>query len=308
MDDRERDLGLTKAGVWTAADARLAGLTPDQVRSRLSRGEWQAMRRGTYTDGGVDPDALMRASSAVQAVASTGRRVVAAGRTAARVHGWPLVDDHDPATKRYEAAHDDLAVDAGRTIGATLNARRLTLADEDVTSVNGVPVLTPLRSVADLAVLLRPDALVCVLDHVLRTGDLTRAELDALAADRRWCPGAPALRAAVRRTDPRAESAHETLTRLVLLPALPGLVPQVPVYDDHGWQIARLDLGDRALRLGVESDGAMFHRGRATQDRRRDARTGWTIERCSWFETRCEPTQLRARVLATAAHLARPAS
>lgn len=308
MNDRERDLGLGKAGVWSAADARLAGLTRDQVRSRLARGEWQAMRRGTYTYGGVEPNALMRASSAVQAVASTGRRVVAAGRTAARVYGWPLVDDHDPATKRFEVTHDDLAVDTGRTLGATLNARRLTLRDEDVTTVQGVPVLTRRRAVADLSVLLRPDALVCVLDHVLRMGELTEADLFSLMADRRWCPGAPALRDAVRLTDPRAESPHETLTRLVLLPVLPALRSQVEVFDRAMRLVARLDLGDESLRLGVESDGAMFHRGRATQDRRRDARTGWTIERCSWFETRCEQRELRARVLETASRLARRTS
>ena len=304
VDDRERDLGKTTAGVWTAAAARAAGLSPDQVRGRLRSGAWQALRRGTYADGGVTPDALMRASSAVQSAALRGRRAVAAGRTAARIYGWPLVDDDDPATSRSEAAYDDLAVTTGRSLGATLGARRLALAIHDVSVVRGVPVLTRLRTIADLAVLLRPDALVCVLDHALRAEDVTPSTLADLAAKRFWCPGAPALREAVDLADPRAESPHETLTRLLLVPALPGLVPQVPVYDDHGWLIARLDLGDRALRLGVESDGAAFHRGRAAQDRRRDARTGWTIERCTWFETRREPAQLRARVLGTATRLA----
>ena len=102
---------------------------------------------------------------------------------------------------------------------------------------------------------------------------------------------------------PLAESPHETLTRLLLLPVLPGLRSQVEVFDRGARLVARLDLGDEALRLGVESDGAAFHTGRAAQDRRRDSRTGWTIERCTWFETRREGPTLVRRVLSTAAAL-----
>ena len=115
--------------------------------------------------------------------------------------------------------------------------------------------------------------------------------------------GTVALREALGLVDPKAESAHESLTRLVLKPVLPDLEAQVRVYDRRGRTVARLDLGDRALKLGVESDGAAFHTGRAAADRRRDYRTGWTIERVSWYETRCEQAQLRQRVLATAATL-----
>lgn len=96
MDPRERDLGSATAGVWTTDDARDAGLTTAQVRRRLEWGEWQSVRRGVYCDGGVVPDAVMRASAAVQ---RAGGSAVAAGRTAARVWGIPLVDDHDPATQ-----------------------------------------------------------------------------------------------------------------------------------------------------------------------------------------------------------------
>lgn len=132
---------------------------------------------------------------------------------------------------------------------------------------------------------------------------MTGNALKRLAERRAWCPGAPAFRAALALTDPLAESPHETLTRLLLRPRLPGLRSQVGVADRQGRVVARLDLGDASLRLGVESDGSAYHRGRAAEDRRRDARTGWTIERCTWFETRCEPEQLLARVLRTAAGL-----
>ena len=305
MRTAEARLGDGTAGVWTAAAARAAGLSADEVRARLARGEWQQLRRGTYADGGVIPDAFMRASSAVQ-TATTGRRTaVAAGRTAARVWGLPLVDDHDPATRRFQHTVDDVALSFGETTGATMRSRQLTLGPGDVVRHHGVTVLSLRRTLVDLPLVLRPDALVCALDHALHHELVTQEELAELAAERAWCPGAVAFRAAVALTDPLAESPHETLTRLLLKPHLPGLRSQMRVLAPGGWVQARLDLGDPALRLGVESDGSAYHRGRAAQDRRRDARTGWTIERCSWWETRREGELLRRRVLATADRLRR---
>jgi hypothetical protein len=325
------------AGVWTAPLARAAGFSDDHVESRRQV-EWQTLRRGTYAYAGVEPSPIMRAASAVLAAggrllpaaeeqvqrpaASLARkeatddaepglhrcwaaRAVAAGRTAARVWGIPLVDDEDPATHRFEAKHDDVLRCCGRSTSPTLHTCRGTLSKGGSAYVLGVPVLQPLPTLVHLASVLRPDALVAAIDHALHTSLVEEAALAVIAGDsRRGQRGAVALRAAVALADGRAESPHESLTRLLLKPLLPGLQPQVEVRDRQGALIARLDLGDRALKLGIESDGAAYHRGRAAADRRRDFRTGWTIERCSWFEIRCEQEQLRRRVLKTAAELA----
>ncbi len=217
--------------------------------------------------------------------------------------GIPLVDDHDPATQRFEEDHDDVALTFGETTARTLHSRQLVLAADDVCLLRGVPVLSLPRTVVDLACVLRPEALVCALDFVLHQQWFSAGELAGLAETRTGSPGVVALRQAVALTDGLAESAHETLTRLLLKPVLPGLRSQVEVFDRAVRLVARLDLGEEDLRLGVESDGSAYHRGRAAQDRRRDARTGWTIERCSWYETRREGAQLVRRVLATAAAL-----
>jgi hypothetical protein len=334
MSPDERLAVLAVAGVWDAAMARAVGFTPRQIRTRRTR-DWQVLRRHTYAYGGVEPSPVMRAAAAVlvtggelmpgelpegadaalQSVVAAQRErytdrarrrlhVVAAGRTAARIWGMPLVDDDDPATGRCEAEQDDVIRGAGVSTGATLTSRRSRLIVGDVVLCNGVPVLSPRRTAVDLGVVLRPDALVAALDHALREG---MVELDELAAavsgDRRGRDGTLALRQALALVDPKAESPHESLTRLVLKPVLPGLESQVRIVDGRGRIIARLDLGDEALKLGVESDGAAYHRGRAAADRKRDFRTGWTIERVSWFETRRESEQLRQRVLTTAAGL-----
>ena len=302
MDDHERDLGATTAGVWTTGAARAAGLTRAQVRRRIEQGEWQVVRRGVYADGGVVPGALMRASAAVQ---RAGHDAVAAGRTALRVWGVPLVDDEDPATGRLERPHDDVAVAHGRGAGPTLHPCELRIPSYDIRVVSGVRVLSPVAALVDGARVLRPDALVAAIDSALFRGAVTLDELQQALVGRRGWPGAPALRTAVALCDPRAESPHETLTRLVVRPHLPGLESQVQVFDRRGELLARLDLGERALRLGVESDGGAYHRGTAARDRARDARTGWTVERVSWFETRRRPAQLVARVLRTAERLGR---
>lgn len=302
----EQSLGAGTAGVWTWQDARRAGLTEDQVLGRVTRGEWQRLRRGTYLDGGVVAGPLQRASAAVLACGGSGR-AVAVGRTAARLWGFPLVDDDDPATGRFEAHVDDVAVTRGRGRTPTLHTRELSLSQAHIVHEQDVPVLRPQRTLLDLACVLRPDALVCALDHALHSGQTTAAELARSATRRAWCPGAPAFRAALELTDAGAESAFETLTRLLLRPVLPGLQSQVRVYGRWGEVIAPLDLADRELRLGVEADGAAYHRGRAAQDRARGLRTGWTIERVTWFQVRCQPEQVLARVLRTAAALRRAA-
>lgn len=292
--------------------ASSAGLSRHEIAWRRGN-EWQTLRRGIYAYAGVMPSPTMRAAAAVLAAggslrAAEGPRppvtAVAAGRSAARVWGIPLVDDEDPATGRHEAREDDVLRSSGRSIAAGLFTRRARVQAADVVWVDGVPVLSPLRTAVDLAVVLRPDALVAALDHLLHAELLDLAELSARAAgDRRGQAGAVPLREALALVDPKAESPHESLTRLVLKPVLPGLESQVRVTDGAGRIVARLDLGDRELRLGVESDGAAYHRGRASEDRRRDRRTGWTIERCSWYETRCQPEQLRRRVVAVAEEL-----
>ncbi|MDX6198267.1 MAG: hypothetical protein QOJ79_1418 [Actinomycetota bacterium] len=293
--------------MWATWAAHAAGLSEDDILGRLERGEWQRLRRGTYTNGGVQPDAFMRASSAVQNACTKRRVAVAAGRTAARLYGIPLVDDHDPATKRFEWRHDDVVLSFGETTAKTLHSRQLALGPDDVCLLRGIPVLTLARTVVDLGAVLRPDALVCALDHVLHHGWLSRGLLEQTAAARARVPGLLAFRTALALTDELAESPHETLTRLILKPVLPGLRSQVQVFDGGMREIARLDLGDEELRLGVESDGSTYHRGRAAEDRRRDYRTGWTIERCSWFDTRRRQDELRARVLSSAARLRRKA-
>lgn len=237
---------------------------------------------------------------------------MAAGRTAARVYRLPLIDDHDPATGAVEHLLNDVAVPrhlpALTMGGRTLHRRQLRLASgEFVRRPGGLWVTSPARTLVDCAGLLTHEALICALDSALhREPDLLPKLV--LAADRHRAVGAPALRRGLARTDGRAESAAETLARLILLPALPGLCPQVRLFDNAARLVARFDLGDEEIRLCVESDGQAGHAGErmVAKDQRRDLRTksfGWWTERATWYDLRRRQDEFRARVVAKDAEL-----
>jgi hypothetical protein len=298
----EAELGEGTAGVWTTAQARASGVSEGTIARRVASGQWQSLRRGTYADGGVDPTPVMRGWAAVLSRGGPGA-AWAAGRTTARLLGLPLVDDDDPATGARDLEHDDLAVRARRPgTAGTLHVSRLSLRPADTVLVDGCPSLTLARALPGLAGVLTPEALVCVLDAALHRELITAealAEVVAGAAARRHVV---ALRTGVARADGRAESAHETLLRLVLLSVLPGLVPQVELFDDVARLVARFDLGDEALRFAAEADGKEGHAGAemVAKDRRRDWRTeryGWTTERFTWFDVRRREAETRQRAL-----------
>lgn len=305
---RASGLGEGTGGVWTRQQA-VDLLSPARVQTALRRGEWQVIWPAVWTDAGHEPDHEQRAWAARTA---GGPGAVACGRTAARVHGMVLIDDRDPATGAAEHLVDDVSAPVARppvTSGARRLLRHGRRAPDVVELPSGLLVTSPLQTVADCARLLTQDALVCLLDDLLHREVLTASELKGLVEQRRWESGAPALRRALALTDARAESPAETLARLLLLPVLPGLVPQHRLLDARGWLLARFDLGDPLLRLAVEADGRT-HRGErsAARDQRRDRRSdwlGWRTERCTWWDLRRGQQVLRARALHAAAEQTR---
>lgn len=294
-------LGATTCGVWTRA-AALSVISAGAVRAFLADGTWQVVLSGVYADGGHVPTVEQRAYAAVlatggdhQAKEAPPVRVAAAGRTAARYWGFPLIDDDDAATGAHESGIDDVHVrGGGRTRSTTageLHRHDLVLRPGDLQRLpSGLVLTSPVRTLAHCASLLTHEALVCAMDDALHREVLSAAALDAAVAAHAGEPGAPALRRALAVADGRAESPAETLARLLLQPVIPGLEPQVRLHDDWGRILARFDLGERRGRFAVEADGRRGHAGMAAKDRRRDRssrRYGWRTERLTWWELRC---------------------
>lgn len=294
-------LGATTCGVWTRA-ASLSLLSAGAIRALLDAGVWQVVVPGIYADAGHVPTVEQRAYAALLASGGAHQpkrgspvRVAAAGRTAARCWGFPLIDDDDPATRAHEAGVDDVHVRGGgrtrRTTMGELRRHDLVLRPGDLQRLpSGLVLLSPVRTLVHCASLLSHEALVCAMDDALHREVVSADDLDAAAALHAGEPGAPALRRAVAAADGRAESAAETLARLLLQPVIPRLEPQVRLHDDWGRILARFDLGDRRARFAVEADGKRGHAGMAAKDRRRDRSSrqhGWHTERLTWWELRC---------------------
>jgi very-short-patch-repair endonuclease len=194
--------------------------------------------------------------------------------TAAALHGFGVL----------RSAKIHVVVPAGTPVPQ----RRGVTAHESVvpvaasTLVLGVPCTVPVRTAADLARTVRRNNALPVLDAGLRVGAFTRQELDVEMARHRRLRGVRQARELAALADPRAECRQESQLRLLLHDSgVRGFEPQVRVYDEGGWPVCRIDLGDENTQAGLEYDGIThYNRDRARADRRRHnwlAARGWTM-------------------------------
>jgi hypothetical protein len=88
------------------------------------------------------------------------------------------------------------------------------------------------------------------------------------------------------------DSWFEELLALCLAdPAIPPIVLQYPIRDDHGRVVAKTDIGIPSVRLGLEAHSRQFHFGPDAEplDEQRDlaaAACGWDLKYLGWYATR----------------------
>lgn len=272
----------------TGAQARQAGLTRDQIRQLCRSGRWVRVARGHYLIAGdtSSRDALRRARVR-SAVASLGPGAVAVLDTAAELHGIA-------GLRRSAAVHVSVPVDQPRPqrrADQDLLVHQLTMSRLDVDEVDGVPVTTVARTVADLILRVDRYSAVSVLDSVLNQGMLGPEELPIVGHALRGRRGAVAARRHLAEADERAQSPLETRVRLRCVDG--GVAPdalQLQVRDEDGYLLAIGDLGWRLPRIIAEADGAGPHGTPEAvfADRRRQnrlAHAGWLVLRFTWADT-----------------------
>ena len=156
------------------------------------------------------------------------------------------------------------------------------LSDEDVVSMSGLRVTSPLRTACDLGRLLHRDQAFAAMDSMATLGKFTVQDLVRSVPRFRGYRGVVQLRSLSPLIDPKSQSPGESVLRLRWIDVgLPRPECQIPVSSPYGgtWW---LDLGDRGCRLAAEYDGEEFHgEDQQAHDRRRRGwlrRTqGWTI-------------------------------
>lgn len=242
-------------------------LTPYALRSRF---------RALYPDVYLPPDAeLTAATRACAAWLWSRRRSIVAGRSAAALLGAKWVDGRLPAQIRWENRHRPDGIETWSDA----------IADEELTTVHGMPTTTPARTALDIACRYRFGAAVAAIDALARATRLRIADVEALARLHSGRRGIRSARRILRYVDAGAESPRETWLRLLLIRGgFPPPTTQIPVHNEYGALVAVLDMGWEELMIAVEYDGD-HHR----LDRRQfntDIRRAETVTTLGWIHLR----------------------
>ena len=251
MRDELAALAAGQGGPFTRAQAVEAGYRGDEIRALL-RSEWLLLERGVYVeralwDGGSTTDQHVLQTAAK--ILASGRSPVASRRTAALVHGLPLLGKPPKAPQLARAPRRP----RDRSESSALQVTPLDPSERVV--VNGVPVTSLARTACDVA---RTTAFrdgVVVADAVLRRR-VPPPELAAAALRCAGWPGAPRADRVVRFADGRADGPLESITRVAYASeGLPRPETQVEVWSPQGDFLGLVDFLWREQRVVGEADG-----------------------------------------------------
>lgn len=272
-------------GPFTLAQARAAGVTPDQLRGR----SWSRVAQGWYRWAG-SPLGDERDRLATIAASLPGFGAFS-GLTAARLHRLDLPEADPPEV----VVPPDSKV-SGR---ARASVRKIQLAPGDVVWRDGLPLTSPLRTCFDLAGRLPLVEGVIAIDMALHTRLIDLDSFRRYVGERPGVQGVVGARRVIELAEPKAESPMETRLRLLLLrEGLPRPLAQVELRDARGSFVGRPDLYYPEARLGLEYDGEN-HRDRLTSDNRRQNglhAIGVELLRYTGADLRERPTQVASEV------------
>ncbi|GFG74239.1 DUF559 domain-containing protein [Mycobacterium botniense] len=242
---------------------------------RAMRSLYERAYPGVYVPAGVELTAGQRAEAAWL---WSRRRAVVAGNSAAALLGAKWVSPALDAELIYGNRRPP--------VGITVHSE--TLLPGEIVKVDGIAVTSSARTAFDIG-RRTVSRLLAVqrLDALTNATDVKVNEIEAVMAGHRGSRGLARLRRILPLIDGGAESPPETRTRLVLIDAgLPPPRTQIPIYDEYGDFVARLDMGYEELRVGIEYDGIQHWMDRKQRDRDIDRHSalldlGWTIIRVS---------------------------
>ena len=270
-------LAQRQHGLVTRDQLRNAGMTDRQITARLAAGLFARVHRGVLRMTAV---ALSGEQALLAACLAGGRGAAASHRSAAGL--WALRGVERPGVEISvpQASRPRLS-------GVTVH-RPGRLGRGDVTSLRGIPLTTPARTLLDLGAV-APELVEAAMEDALFRGLVSDAALRRVLerTGTHGRNGTAVLRDLLDRREPgrvpTESPLEDALVQVLRRHDLPEPVRQHPVALGDGRQ-ARIDLAYPELSLGIEADGRRWHSGRADFERDRAranqlAAQGWTILR-----------------------------
>ncbi|PKH41024.1 Protein of unknown function [Nocardioides alpinus] len=263
---------------------RLGGVASTQALLRLTnrRQIRRAARQRSIIKVARGRYALPTAQAArAAAVALSG---VVCLRSAAAHHGWEL---------KTQPELPEVAINPRRHLPrgrrADVRVAWMNVAEDDVVA----GVTTPMKTVLDCARHLPFDEALAIADSALRSGSVTRAEMDS--AQVRGA-GAAAVRRVLAHADARAANPFESVLRALCIEAGLDVVPQQAI--DLTTGTVHPDLVCVIRRLVLEADSWSFHATRKAHRRdcvRYNLLTihGWRVLRFTWEQVMHEQAYVR---------------
>lgn len=306
-------LAGSQGGPFSRAQALAAGYSPGAVRSRVHTGDWIVLRRGVYVPRDLweryaeIPGRRHAIEIGAAVLALGGNRTVGSHRSAALTYDLGMLGEVPSVVTvtRPPGA-------PGRDLLRGVHVHRAGLPDPDVWERYGVPVTTPARTVIDLARALPFREGVVVADSALHQGLTGSGQLHAVLATCHPWPGINRAEAVVAFADAGAETALESVARVMFAErGLPRPETQVEIADSDG-PFARVDFLWRAYRTIGEADGLLKYTDaevlRAEKMRQERLESlGYQVVRFTWHQVIYEPSQTAARIRAAFARSLRAA-
>ncbi|UQX88128.1 type IV toxin-antitoxin system AbiEi family antitoxin domain-containing protein [Jatrophihabitans telluris] len=284
-------------GTFTAEQALLAGWSSYSLWAAVNRGELVRLRRGVYLPAAD----LRQIPEHRQAEFLLGRKGVAAAlavpravvshRSAAALHGLPLIDRNPTPCVTLEPPL--------RTRPADLHVHRQPLAASELDRASDIALAGTARTIIDLT---RESGLlagVVAADSALRDRLITATDLENAYARLRGRAGLSDGREILRLASPLSESPLESISRVNMraLPVQPR--QQVNLFTPDGIHLGRVDFFFDEAGLVGEADGrakydeAEFYREKLRADTLQ--RHGVIVTRWGW-STAMNPRRLCAQL------------
>jgi len=288
---------LPSAPLFVRPDLHDTGWSASAVTRAARSGRIDVVRQGVFA-AAPTTDPGLRAIAAAMACEGS----VISHRSAALIDDIALL--HRPPVR------PDLTVPpygTGDVKDALLH--RATLPPEDVRDRDGFRITTPARTVVDVARSVSVGAGVVTMDSALNQKLATAEEIEAvLVRCARW-PGIRKARAAFALTDANADSALETVSRLVIARLrLPAPRTQAIILDQYGRVIGECDFYWPEFGVFGEADGKKKYLRPEVEDgwnplylekmRQEDLEdVGLAGVRWGWTDVRYRQPDLRRRIL-----------